>query len=152
MSGKGLPLLSLTPFKQAALFTPVGWRVGEARAARPRLSVDRGPAVGSGQSDSGWCEHMNALTLGGLASAVEPQGRAVGRTGGQPQVRPEEYVVQSVFDGLVARLSPPPFVRFVRFQLAQATNSHREAGVRVSMSRPRFRWSSISAAHPNMRA
>ena len=82
MSGKGLPLLSLTPFKQAALFTPVGWRVGEARAARPRLSVDRGPAVGSGQSDSGWCEHMNALTLGGLASAVEPKGApSVGQVG-----------------------------------------------------------------------
>lgn len=64
----------------------------------------------------------------------------------------EEYVIPSVFDGHVARLSPPPFVRFARFQLAQATNSHREAGVRVSMSRPRFRWSSTSAAQPNMRA
>lgn len=32
-----------------------------------------------------------------------------------------------------------------------ATNRHSEAGVRVSMLRPRFRWSSISAAQPIMR-
>ena len=34
----------------------------------------------------------------------------------------------------------------------QATNRHCEAGVRVSMLRPRFRWSSASAAPPSMRA
>jgi hypothetical protein len=32
-----------------------------------------------------------------------------------------------------------------------ATNRHCDAGVRVSMLRPRFRWSSISAAQPSMR-
>ena len=33
----------------------------------------------------------------------------------------------------------------------QVTNLQREAGVRVSMLRPRLRWSSISAAAPIMR-
>jgi hypothetical protein len=33
-----------------------------------------------------------------------------------------------------------------------AMNRHCEAGVRVSMLRPRFRWSSASAAQPSMRA
>ena len=33
----------------------------------------------------------------------------------------------------------------------QTTNPQAEAGVRVSMFRPRFRWSSISAAEPIIR-
>src|SRR5207244_13622984 len=32
-----------------------------------------------------------------------------------------------------------------------AMNRHCDAGVRVSMLRPRLRWSSTSAAHPSMR-
>lgn len=49
-------------------------------------------------------------------------------------------------NGVVPALTLPASAR-----IDQTTWKHAEAGVRVSMLRPRFRWSSISAAEPIMR-
>ena len=82
-----------------------------------------------------------------VSAARLPAARSIWLISHPPKMSPAGLVSAGIAMVRIDRL----VLRGERRAVHQTTKPQAEAGVRVSMLRPRFRWSSISAAEPIIR-